>query len=257
MEKHYLDLYQSWKDEEKIAHIQGWDFSHLDQRYCEAGELPWDFLNVIHRFLTPKTKLLDMDTGGGEFLLEIGHPTQLTSATEGYPPNVAFCQKKLLPLGIDFREASGDGTLPFANATFDLITNRHGSYQPKEIKRILKPGGLFITQQVGVENDKEFIELLTPENRHRAAFSEHFLATQSQKFADLGFEVLESAESFPSITFYDVGALVWFARIISWEFPYFSVDSHLPNLYKAQQLLERDRVLQGTSHRFYFVARKS
>ena len=33
-------------------------------------------------------RLLDMDTGGGEFLLSLGHPFERTAATEGYPPNV-------------------------------------------------------------------------------------------------------------------------------------------------------------------------
>ena len=33
-----------------------------------------------------------------------------------------------------------------------------------------------------------------------------------------------SNETFKSIKFFDVGAFVWFARIIMWEFPSFSVD---------------------------------
>ena len=41
-----------------------------------------------------------------------------------------------------------------------MVINRHGDFNPDEIYRVLKPGGLFITQQVGAENDRELVELL-------------------------------------------------------------------------------------------------
>lgn len=100
-------LYNLWKKEEKIASIKGWDFSHIANRYVEADHLPWDFKKVIKSYLKKSHALLDMETGGGEFLLALNHPYQKTSAIEGYKPNVKFCKNKLLPLGIDFKEADG------------------------------------------------------------------------------------------------------------------------------------------------------
>ena len=38
-------------------------------------------------------KLLDMETGGGEFLLSLNHSKHNTSAIEGYQPNVELCKK--------------------------------------------------------------------------------------------------------------------------------------------------------------------
>lgn len=73
---------------------------------------------------------------------------------------------------------------------------------------------------------------------------------------EYGFDVLESGEAFRPIKFFDVGALVWFARIIEWEFINFEVDKYLDNLYKAQEILEKDGAIQGRIHRFYFVAIK-
>ena len=64
---------KSWKAEEEIAHIHGWDFSHIDGRYVEDS-LPWDYRQVIGEYLKPEMKLLDIDTGGGEFLLRLNHP---------------------------------------------------------------------------------------------------------------------------------------------------------------------------------------
>jgi ubiquinone/menaquinone biosynthesis C-methylase UbiE len=115
-----------WKQEEAIAHIHGWDFSHIHGRYEEEDVLPWDFRAVIQSYRKDCMKLLDMETGGGEFLLSLHHPNRNTAAIEGYPPNVALCKEVLLPLGIDFQEADGGDRLPFSDRSFDMITNRHG-----------------------------------------------------------------------------------------------------------------------------------
>ena len=97
-------LVKIWKHEEEQAHIHGWDFSHIEGRYEEETDLPWDFKAIIQSYLHKDSKLLDIDTGGGEFLLSLGHPYENTAATEGYPPNVELCRQELLPLGIDFRK---------------------------------------------------------------------------------------------------------------------------------------------------------
>ena len=96
------ELRKEWEAEEKIAHIHGWDFSHIHGRYEEEADLPWDYETIIKSYLTDNMQLMDFDTGGGEFLLSLKHPYENTAATEGYPPNVELCKETLLPLGIDF-----------------------------------------------------------------------------------------------------------------------------------------------------------
>ena len=128
-----------WKQEEDIAHIRGWDFSHINDRYNEEETLPWDYYSVIKEYLNDDMKLLDYDTGGGEFLLSLNHPYRNTSATEGYPPNVELCKETLIPLGIDLRECSDASHIPFPDESFDIMLNRHGDFDPHEIRRLLKP----------------------------------------------------------------------------------------------------------------------
>ena len=53
-----------------------------------------------------------------------------------------------------------------------------------------------------------------------------------------------------------MGALVWFARIIEWEFPGFCVEKYQEELFKAQEILEKNGVIRGRTHRYYFVVRK-
>ena len=247
-------LIQAWKAEEEIAHIHGWDFSHIDGRHMEDTGFPWDYRQVIGQYLTPEMKLLDIDTGGGEFLLSLGHPCENMAATENYPPNVQLCKEKLLPLGIDFRPADGNGELPYADKSFDMVIDRHGDFNPREIYRVLKPRGIFVMQQVGAENDRELVELLC--GNVPMPFPEQYADKAAKAFQNAGFHILRKEECFRPIRFYDVGALVWFARVIPWEFPDFSVDTHLQNLLHAQRMLEETGCIEGRTHRFLLVAQK-
>ena len=248
------ELRAVWKSEEDRARIKGWDFSHLDGRYEEEQSLPWDYAAEIRGVLTEDMKLLDYDTGGGEFLLSLGHPYENTAATEGYPPNVRLCEERLLPLGVDLRECRDASHVPFADGSFDMIVNRHGDFDPAEIRRLLKPGGYFITQQVGCDNDRELAEAVLPGTGK--PFPHANLKEQKQAFEDAGFTVLKADEAFRPIVFYDVGAFVWFARIIEWEFPGFSVDRCFDRLLRMQETVEREGKVGGTVHRYLIVAKK-
>ena len=53
-----------------------------------------------------------------------------------------------------------------------------------------------------------------------------------------------------------MGALVWFARVLPWEFPGFSVDACRERLCRAQEILDRNGVIEGTIHRYLLVAQK-
>ena len=253
-EERINELRKEWEAEEKIAHVHGWDFSHIHGRYEEENDLPWDYRQIIDKYRTDDMKLLDYDTGGGEFLLSLGHPYENTAATEGFPPNVELCKETLLPLGIDFKPCDDEKNIPYTDGTFDLFINRHGSFDPKEAYRILKPEGLFITQQVGGRNDREFVEMVLPDIP--VPHPELVLAVQKKAFEEAGFDVIRAEEAFKPIRFYDVGAFVWFARIIEWEFPGFSVEKCFDALLRMQEVIDQTGAVEGTIHRYLIVAKK-
>lgn len=199
--------------------------------------------------------LLDYDTGGAEFLLSLRHPFGRTAATEGYPVNVELCKKVLLPLGVDFKECSDPSKIPFKSESFDIIINRHGDFNPKEVYRLLKTGGLFITEQVGENNDRDLVEMVLPNTEK--PFAHLNLNDQCKEFESAGFSIINGMEAYRPIKFFDVGAFVWFAHIIEWEFPSFSVNKCFENLLKMQAIIEKSGVIQGTIHRYLIVARKS
>ena len=247
-------LRKEWKREEELAHIHGWDFSHIDGRYKDGEDVPWNYDAIVRSYLKKETKLLDYDTGGGEYLLTLGHPYENTSATEGYPPNVELCREKLIPLGIDLRECDNPSKIPFPDESFDLIINRHGDFDPVEIRRLLRPDGIFVTQQVGGENDRELVKRVLPDVPK--PFPHLNLKEQRAAFEQAGFEILRSEESFQPIVFYDMGAFVWFAHIIEWEFPDFSVDRCFEQLINMQREMDEQGKIEGLAHRYLIVARK-
>ena len=75
-------------------------------------------------------------------------------------------------------------------------------------------------------------------------------------FEKVGFVTLQAEEVYRTIKFWNVGALVWFTRIIEWEFPDFDVKKCLNNLYHAQEILEEKGAIEGRIHRFLYVAKK-
>ena len=251
-------LIRQWEAEENHA-FQGWDFSHLDGRRDEPSP-PWDYKTVVKAYLKDTDILLDMGTGGGEILLTLNHPYNNTYATEAYEPNFELCKKELSPLGITVVQTytdenfNADDKLPFDDNFFDVIINRHESFDLSEVNRTIKRGGYFITQQVGNKNNNEFTQRLNDNNYSHS--SSHTIENYTDTLVELGFQIIKTDEVIFPVKFHDVGALVFFAKNIIWDFPGFSVKTHLDKLLDCQKEIEKKGFLEATGHRFLIAAQK-
>ena len=248
----YAELLQEWEIEENFA-FQGWDFSHIDGRW-DCPSLPWDYKTIVKSYLKDDHILLDMGTGGGEILLTINHPYKNTYATEAYAPNFELCKRVLSPLGITVAQTYPDDKLPFEKDSFDFIINRHESFDLEEVTRVLKPGGYFFTQQVGNQNDLEFFQMLNDGFIPR--YSNHTTDNYTNTLTRLGYQIIVRDEVTFPVKFFDVGALVYYAKIIVWNFPDFSVKKCFDRLCECRREIETNGFLQGTGHRFLLGARK-
>ncbi len=156
---HFDQLIQEALSQELV----GWDFSWLHARTRESL-LPWDYRKIVLDRMQSAGSLLDLGTGGGEFLSTLAPLPPHTWATEGYPPNVPTARNRLAPLGVQVVDVSELGKLlPFDNASFDLVINRQSSFNAWEVYRVLRTKGCFITQQVGWQNCMELNRFLQEE----------------------------------------------------------------------------------------------
>lgn len=187
--------------------------------------------------------------------MSLNHPYANTTATEAWPPNVHLCRQRLAPLGIRVHQVFKDNFLPFENNCFDIVINRHAAFSLSEVSRVLKPGGLFITQQVGCHNNSALLDRFDP--RHIPSYPDWTLKNVVSEFKALGFDVLYQNEAFPESRFYDVGAIVYVAKNIPWEFKDFSVDRHYPALCALQKDIEATGVVSCHEHRFIVAGQKN
>jgi len=233
--------------------FQGWDFSYLDGRWIDE-ELPWDYRELINKYVKESDNILDIGTGGGEFILSLKRDPLKTSVTEAYGPNIELCQKTLLPLGYKVYPLTGDDKLyNIPDDYFDCVIDRHESFDVLEVKRVLKNNGLFITQQVGALNNDELARFI--DSLHLTQFPHMTLPNIKTDLTARGFKILEGSEYYPYLRFFDIGAFTYFAKIINWEFLDFSVEHDFKKLKELKKIIDDKGYIESREHRFYVVAK--
>lgn len=241
-------LVEQWK-QEAVRSFEGWDFSYLDDSgRWEMETLPWDYLEIVKQYVKENDDLLDMGTGGGEVLLSLEHPYNKTSVTEGYLPNYQLCKKDLEPLGITVKFVEENDLLPYPDCSFDIIINRHEAFRLDEVMRTLKKPGIFITQQVGCENSRTLSRRLL--KKELEVDSRNQLSYQLEEAKKLGFEILAKDEFYAQLKFFDAGAIAYYASIVEWEFPDFSVDKCLDSLMELHHEIENKGFISSVEHRY-------
>ncbi|MCM3413722.1 class I SAM-dependent methyltransferase [Metabacillus litoralis] len=244
------ELIKKWMKYEKIK-FDGWDFSHIKDSW-ENESLPWDYADIVKNYLSSDLELLDMGTGGGEFLLTLNHPYSKTSVTEGWKPNIELLRNKLEPLGIKVAPIGDDGIIDYGDNRFDMIINRHESFNIEEVKRVLKPNGIFITQQVGGKNGNRLSNMLIP--NFLPKYEDLSLRNILRDLKEYNFDILFADEYFPYQKFFSMEALIYYAKVIEWEFPGFNVKNNFNQLLNAYDELKRNGYIRNYEHRFLIVA---
>ena len=244
---------KEFAEEIKKAGFEGWDFSYIQNRVTSA-EPAWSYRREVESRLLPEHTLLDMGTGGGE-LLSSFNPLPLKSyATECYKPNVPIAKARLEPLGVQVCYLENEKKLPYQTDFFDFIINKHESFSASEVFRVLKPGGVFLTQQVGSKDLRDLNKSLG--DNSCGEFQDWHLAKALQEIKKAGFEVSHSSEAFLPIYFEDIGAVLFYLNALPWQVEGFSVDKFSAPLEVLNRKCESEGGIEFTEHRFYFRAKK-
>ncbi|WP_445290772.1 class I SAM-dependent methyltransferase, partial [Bacillus cereus] len=235
------------------TNFSGWDFSFISETGRMKSEpLSWSYGSIAFLLMQRAKSMLDMGTGGGEFLSMLQPFPSTIYATEGYAPNVPIARKKLEPLGVTVVEVINDTVLPFQDGQFDFIINQHESYAASEIKRILSPHGVFLTQQVGGLDCAVLNEQFgSPLNSEFASWS---LEAACSELEENGFTILDAKEEFPFQRFYDIGAIVYYLKAIPWQIPDFTVERYYKELYRIHEIILQKGYFDVKQHRFIIKA---
>jgi len=236
--------------------FSGWDFSYIGDRVVNSP-LSWSYTSIILPLIRKADHLLDMGTGGGEFLASLIPLPKFTSVTENYKPNVPIARSNLEPLGVKIFHCPDEKKLPFGNEEFDLIINRHEDYYPKEVQRILKTNGLFITQQVGDQNDAKLRFILTGEKATEID-TKWNLEYASNELRENGFEIVDGKEGLTLTRIFDVGAIVYYLKAVPWELQGFSIDQYYAKLIELHHQISKNTFLDlpRNNHRFVIISKK-
>ena len=236
--------------------FSGWDFSYIAQRIV-MEPLNWSYPSIIIPFLRTIDSMLDMGTGGGEFLCSLQPLPKNTFATESYKPNIPIAKKNLEPIGVKVISFKNERKLPLKDEQFDLIINRHESFYPNEVKRLLKKGGYFITQQVGATNDLDLNRFLgSPINNETVEYLHWNLAFATNELKKVGLNIIEQKECFPKTKCFDIGAIVFQLKAIPWQIKDFTIPRYYNKLKELHFKIQNEGFFCITSHRFLIVAQK-
>ena len=218
-----------------------------------AEKPPWDYEELVRHELSFAGSALDLGTGDGAFLrsLEDSLPVEM-HATEGWPHNLARARAALGPLGVEVREhhcETGD-PLPYRDASVDLVFCRHEAYAAREVARVLRQGGWFVTEQLEGHHLDDLAALFDGGDGCPAVT----LPALRREAEEAGL-VVERLEGWHGrLRFESVDALVGHLRLFPGQLPEdFSIDRYGERLL---ELHRREEPLVFTERRCLLVARR-
>lgn len=221
-------------DQANAVTIDGWHFSFLQGRVASTP-LPWDYEGLAKARTAAATRVLDVDTGGGEVLARLQPPAG-SVAVEDWPTNIPIAGTRLTPLSVEVRQRL-NGKLPVEAASVDLVLNRHGDLDLTESARVLRPGGRLLTQQVAPENESEIAQAFgMPTTMFPNTFAD--LAGLGSAATSAGLLAELQAAAVTVTRYLDVGALVLQLRAVSWQVPDFTTDAYRDVLWRIHCQIE-------------------
>jgi SAM-dependent methyltransferase len=176
-------------------------------------------------------------------------------AAEGYAPNLWVAARRLRSRGAFVVAAQFDRpALPFTGDTFDLVTSRHPVVTWwEEVERVLRPGGTYLSQQVGPNSVRELGEFMMGPLPPWSAREPELARVRAE---EAGLSVVDLRAERLRTVFHDVGAVVYFLRLVVWIVPGFTVDRYRDRLRALHEQIERDGPYVAHASRFLIEATK-
>jgi hypothetical protein len=132
---------------------------------------------------------------------------------------------------------------------FDAILNRHTAFDPVEVRRIVKPRGRFLPEQVGSDEGGLGSRPARPAGRRTCLDPE--VAVGQLEAA--GWVIDEVREDHKTMWFSDIAALIGYVRTAPWAFEDLDWTSAKPRLHQLHAQ-SQSKPIDAISHRFLVLA---
>jgi SAM-dependent methyltransferase len=256
-----VSSFEATVSEALTAPLSGWNFGWMQGRTA-VDPLPWSYADVASEFAADASSMLDMGTGGGEVLSRLNARARLTVATESWLPNVPVAASRLHPIGVRVVHVTGapdnvdqrdtPESLPFFDSSFELVTNRHESFVAADVARVLAPGGTFVTQQVDHHSYDDLYEAL---GRDAPSSPPSWLPLATDQIGRAGLRIGTATAGEEVRWFHDVGALVYYLRLVPWAVTGFDITQELGSLSRLHESM-LESPLRVRQRRFLVIAQK-
>ena len=136
-----------------VGDRKGWDFSQMK---TEKEPPPWDYMELVLRYIKQTDYILDIGTGGGERFFRLSKHFSKGVGIDMDSDMISTAEENANKKNINtvmFQRMEAEH-IQFPKNTFDIVLNRHAPIVPGEIAKVLKRDGYCITQQVEKENMK-------------------------------------------------------------------------------------------------------
>lgn len=196
----------------RVENVHGWDWSRIRDRMEPFG---WSYTDVVQEHLSPDSRALDIGTGGGEVFSAMARPQDV--ALDMSLEMLAVARRRL-PGPV----VGGDhSALPLRDGSVDLVADRHVGADPREVVRVLRPCGVYVSQGVGGRICQNIFEAFgwgSNEEFWQREARDHGIPywnaeTTVDVFLDEGCEILRREEALVDYEFLDEESLAfWLAN---------------------------------------------
>ena len=240
---------------EAVGEREGWDFSRVQD---ERDPVPWDYLEVVRRYLRPSDEVLDVGTGGGENFLALASSFGSGIGIDSEPAMIQTAQQnqqRLQMHHVTFALMTAE-TLQFADAQFDVVLNRHSVVDVGEIVRVLKPSGYFIHQSVGHRNTAEIDAAFGWNQTSFGADGWLTVSELAQDFQAADCHIRALMEYDVPYRFLDLASFIFWRKAVPWP-EEFVPEKHWQAINRVLETCTTPRGIETNEHRELLIIQRA
>lgn len=235
--------------------LDGWNFSRV-----RAGRdpVPWEYVDVVRQYIQPLDRVLDIGTGGGEIFLSLAPDLGEGVGIDQNPAMIEAARRNQSALSIEnISWTTMDGSdLGFGAGEFDLVLLRHLRVHVREIARVLRPGGHFITQMVGQRSSWNILHAFGWTPGSFGADWWQTVADLAEQFRSCGCQVITQAEYDVPYWFLDRESFMFWLMSVPWP-EEIELQKHWQNINQILETCQTERGIETNEHRGLLVVKKA